>query len=289
MNIKTLLNKTTDFFEKKGIANPRLDAEVLLADLLGMERIKLYVNFDYPLTETELAEYRKRVVRRAKREAVSYITGHKEFMSLDFKIKKGVLIPRPETELLVENIIDYCEENELEAPNIVEVGPGSGVIMVSLGHYLENAKILGIDISKKAVEVSRENIEYHELGDRLTVNRGDLLSPLLKRNTNNVDIVVSNPPYISDEEMENLAPEIKNEPELALKAGKDGLDLYKKLIPQAVSVLKEKGLLALEIGYDQADKVKKIIENEGNYDEIRVIKDYSGKDRMIFCNKKEIK
>jgi len=287
VNIKSLLNKTTEFFKNKGIANPRLDAEVLLADLLDMERIKLYVNFDYPLTEAELTEYRNRVVRRAKREAVSYITGHKEFMSLDFKINKGVLIPRPETELLVENIIDYCEENELKAPNIVEVGPGSGAIMVSLGHYLEEAKILGIDISKKAVEVSRENIKYHELGERLTVNKGNLLFPLLKRDTNNVDIVVSNPPYISDEEMKNLAPEIKNEPELALKAGKDGLDLYKKLIPQAHSVLKDGGLLALEIGYNQADKVKEIIENEESYDQIRILKDYSGKDRMVFCNKKE--
>ncbi|MGM0437290.1 MAG: peptide chain release factor N(5)-glutamine methyltransferase [Bacillota bacterium] len=287
MNIKTLLNKTSEFFKEQNIPNPRLDAEVLLADLLDMERIKLYVNFDYPLTKNELAEYRKRVVRRAKREAVSYITGHKEFMSLEFEVEKGVLIPRPETELLVENIIDYCEKEELEAPNIVEVGPGSGAIMVSLGHYLSEAKIMGIDISEKAVKLTRKNIKKHELEDRLKVNKGDLLQPLLKRNTQNVDIVVSNPPYISDEDMKNLQPEVKKEPSLALAGGKDGLEVYKKLIPQAASVLKKGGLLALEIGYDQGENLKKFINESGDYVDIEIKEDYNGKDRMIFASKKE--
>ena len=287
MNIKSLLNKTTKFFKEKNIPNPRLDAEVLLADLLDMERIKLYVNFDYPLTKKELAKYRERVVRRAKREAVSYITGHKEFMSLDFKVEKDVLIPRPETELLVENILDYCEENELESPNIVEVGPGSGAIMVSLGHYLPDAKILGIDISKKAIELSRKNIKYHEMADRLKVNRGDLLNPLLKRDKKNVDIVVSNPPYISEKEMEELPPEVKKEPDLALAGGEDGLEIYRKLIPQAHLVLKKGGLLALEIGYKQGDSLREIIEENGHYKEVEIRKDYSEKDRMVFARKRE--
>ena len=287
MNIKTLLNKTTEFFKEQEIPNPRLDAEVLLADLLDMERIKLYVNFDYPLTKNELAEYRERVVRRAKREAVSYITGRKEFMSLELEVEKGVLIPRPETELLVENILDYCEEEELKSPNIVEVGPGSGAIMVSLGHYLSEAKILGIDISEKAVKVTRQNISRHELETRLKVNQGDLLQPLLERNTVNVDIVVSNPPYISEEDMKNLQPEIEKEPELALAGGKDGLEVYKKLIPQAGSVLKPGGLLALEIGHNQGDSLKKFIDKSEVYNEVDIREDYNGKDRMIFASKKE--
>lgn len=287
MNIKSLLNKTTEFFKEKNIPNPRLDAEVLLADLLDMERIKLYVNFDYPLTKEELAEYRERVVRRAKREAVSYIIGYKEFMSLEFEVEEGVLIPRPETELLVENILDHCEKEELESPNIVEVGPGSGAIMVSLGHYLSEAKILGIDISEKAVKVTRKNIKKHELGDRLKVNKGDLLQPLLKRNTQNVDIVVSNPPYINDQDMKNLQPEVKKEPELALAGGEDGLDVYKKLIPQASSVLKADGLLALEIGHDQGSRLEKFIKQTGEYQDIEIKEDYNGKDRMIFARKKE--
>jgi len=287
VNIKTLLNKTTEFFKKQNIPNSRLDAEVLLADLLDMERIKLYVNFDYPLTKEELAEYRKRVVRRAKREAVSYIIGYKEFMSLEFEVEEGVLIPRPETELLVANILDYCEKEELESPNIVEVGPGSGAIMVSLGHYLSDPKILGIDISPKAVKLSRKNIKKHELEDSLKVNKGDLLQPLLERNTQNVDIVVSNPPYINDEDMKNLQPEVKKEPELALAGGEDGLDVYKKLIPQAGSVLKSGGLLALEIGHDQGQRLKKFIKQTKNYQEIEIKKDYNGKDRMIFARKKE--
>lgn len=287
MNIKTILNKTVIFFDKHNIPNPRLDAEVLLADLLDMERIKLYVNFDYPLKKRELNRYRERIIRRVKREPVSYITGHKEFMSLDFHIEKGVLIPRPETEHLVENILDYCEENELKSPNIVEAGPGSGAVMVSLGHYLAQSRIIGIDISEDAVSLSRKNIAKHDLADRLKVSRGDLLEPLLKRNKKNVDIVVSNPPYISSEEMNQLSPEVKKEPKVALQGGEDGLSLYRQLIPQAASVLKSSGLLALEIGYEQGKSIKNIIKKDGNYKEIEIIKDHSKRDRVVFARKKE--
>ena len=287
MNIKKLLRKTTQFFEEKNIPNARLDAEVLLADLLDMERIKLYVNFDYPLKKNEIDEYRKRVVRRAKREPVSYIIGHKEFMSLDFKITEDVLIPRPETELLVENIIDYCEQNDIKAPNIVEVGPGSGAIMVSLGHYLSQAKIFGIDISKKAVKLTRENIAKHDLEERLAVINGDLLNPLIRKESKNVDIVVSNPPYVNNQEMKELSPEVKKEPKLALSGGEDGLDIYRKLIPQAAKVLKKEGLLALEIGYRQGEELKSIILENGEYNRVKVLKDHSGRERMVFARKKE--
>ena len=283
MNIKELLKKTEQFFKQHNIPQPRLDAEVLLADLLDMERIKLYVNFDYPLQDNQLAAFRERVIRRAKREPVPYITEKKEFMSLDFKIKEGVLVPRPETELLVEEIITYCEEQSLDQPNIVEIGTGSGVIMISLGHYINQAKILGIDTSQKAVELTRKNIKKHELEDRLRVSRGDLLEPLIKREQENVDIVVSNPPYVSQDDMGTLPPEVKKEPDIALVGGEDGLEIYRKLIPQAKKVLLPGGLLALEIGYDQGEDIKDILKENG-WEDVKIIKDYNNNDRIVFSH-----
>jgi release factor glutamine methyltransferase len=286
MIIKELLRKTEKFFKKYKIPQPRLDAEVLLADLLDMERIKLYVNFDYPLKKDELIEYRKRVTKRAKREPIAYIIGHKEFMSLDFTVEEGVLVPRPETELLVEEIIGYCEEQSLKQPNIVEVGTGTGVIMVSLAHYIEEARILGIDTSSKAVELTKKNIKKHDLQKRLRVLEGDLLEPLLKMDKKNVDIVVSNPPYISKDEMKKLPPEVKKEPELALAGGEEGLEIYHKLIPQAKKVLRPGGLLSLEIGYDQGEKIRASLKENG-WKDPKIIQDYSNNDRIVFSHKVE--
>ncbi len=283
MNIKEILSTTVEYFDKFKISDARLNAEVLLAYVLKKERIQLYVNFDLPLSDDELAEYRQLVYKRAHRIPIAYLTGKKEFMSLDIRVSEGVLIPRPETEQLVESIIDYCQENDLVEPNIVDVGTGSGAIAVSLGHYIPEAKILAIDISGKALSVAKINIEKYELGDRVKVLEGDLLSPLLKLKKDNVDIVVSNPPYIDDKGMRELSPEVKKEPEIALYAGSDGLDYYRRLIPQALQVLKQAGLLALEIGYNQGDTVRDLFDS--NWDNISIEKDYSDHDRMVFAYK----
>ncbi|MFW5980422.1 MAG: peptide chain release factor N(5)-glutamine methyltransferase [Halanaerobiaceae bacterium] len=285
MNIKTVLKRSEAFLKKNNISNPRLDAEVLLSDLLDMERIKLYVNYDYPLTEKELNEYRKRIVKRGDHIPVAYITGHKEFMSLDIAVNKKVLLPRPETELLVEKIIDWCKEKELESPNIVDVGTGSGAILVSLGYYIKKAKILGIDISQEALEIARKNIKKHEMQERLKVIQGDLLRPLLKMNKTNVDVVVSNPPYIKKEKMETLPPEVKKEPDLALNGGKDGVEIYKKLIPQAFQVLKENGFLILEIGEDQGEMLKNLLQ-KNKWHQIEIKKDYADKERIVMALKR---
>ncbi len=284
MNIKEVLANTVDFFKKNNIDNPRLDAEVLLAELLDMERIKLYVNFDYPLKEDEIGKYREMIKLRAKRIPVAYITGRKEFMSLDFYVNQNVLLPRPETEILVEYLIDYFNEKDMERINIVEVGTGSGAIIVSLGHYLKNARILGIEIDKKAIEVTRKNIERYSLDDRLKVSQGNLLEPLIKREIKNLNLVVSNPPYISEKEMETLPPEVKQEPKKALYGGKDGLKFYKKLIPQANEVLTKNGMIALEIGYNQAEEVEKIL-RDNDFTNVDVRKDYADKDRFVLAYK----
>ena len=279
MNIKKILSLTEDYFKKHNIESPRLDAEVLLADLLDMERVKLYVNFDYPLSEEELNEYRERIRKRAENLPVSYITGNTEFMSLDFIINEDVLVPRPETEILVEYIIDYCKEKELGEPNIVDVGTGSGVIMVSLGHYIEGAKVVGIDISSAALKVAENNIDKYELDERLKVLQGDLLTPFVKRGKNNIDIVVSNPPYICSDKFDSLPSDVRREPLIALDGGKGGLKFYRKLIPQVEKVLKPGGLLVLEIGCEQATDVKNMLGED--WAQVEIEQDYSEHNRMI--------
>jgi len=284
LNIKEVLVNTEKYFKKNDIDSPRLDAEVLLAELLGMERIKLYVNFDYPLKDKEISKYREMIKKRAQHIPVAYIIGHKEFMSLDFDVNQNVLLPRPETEILVEYLIDYFQEKDMDSINIVEVGTGSGAIMVSLGHYLDNARILGVEIEEGAIEVTRQNIDKFNLEDRLKVTKGDLLNPLIKREISNVDLLVSNPPYISEEDMDKLPPEVKQEPDKALYGGREGLDIYKNLIPQARKVLKDNGMIALEIGYNQAEAVSNILK-ENNFKDLELRKDYADKDRFIIAYK----
>ncbi|MFW6022023.1 MAG: peptide chain release factor N(5)-glutamine methyltransferase [Halanaerobiaceae bacterium] len=282
MNIKEILTSTVEYFKKHNIAEPRLDAEVLLAHVLKKDRIQLYVNFDLPLQNEEIDKYRNLVRKRASRIPVAYLIGEKEFMSMNLYIERGVLIPRPETEQLVEKVIEYCKENMIEEPNIVDVGSGSGAISVSLAHYIPGSRILAVDISDKAVEITSKNIEKYELGDRVSVIKGDLLSPLLKIDKKNVDIVISNPPYINSEDMKTLPMEVQKEPELALSGGKDGLEFYRKIIKQAPDVLKKSGLLALEIGYNQGDTVRELLID--GWDNIEVAKDYSGHERIVLAS-----
>ena len=279
MNIKELLNRSDQFLADKGIESSRLDAEVLMADLLDMERINLYVKYDYPLKSDEIDTYREMIKKRAKRIPVAYITEKKEFMSLVFKIKEGVLIPRPDTENLVEAVIDYCQDNELQSPQIIDVGTGSGAIAVSLAHYLSQARVVGVDLSKKALTVARQNMEKHELSERMSILKSDLLKEFIKREIKGIDIIVSNPPYISEEEMEELPPEVKREPKTALEAGKEGLDYYRRLIPEAEGVLKNGGKIFLEIGYNQAEAVKNLF--GAKWSEVKVRKDYAENDRII--------
>lgn len=279
MNIKELLNRSDHFLAKKGIESSRLDAEVLMADLLDMERINLYVKYDYPLKNNEINSYREMIKKRAQRIPVAYIIEKKEFMSLEFKIKAGVLIPRPETENLVESVIDYCQKNQLEQAQIIDVGTGSGAIAISLAHYLPKSKVVGVDISAQALKLAQQNMKKHELAQRMNILKSDLLTEFIKRKIKGIDVIVSNPPYISQAEMRELPPEVKKEPETALAAGEDGLDYYRRLIPQAKKVLKKDGKLFLEISYQQAAAVSDIFDN--NWSKIEIVKDYAAKDRII--------
>ncbi len=280
LTIKEILERTIKHFEKYKINNPRLDAEVLLADLLGMERIHLYVRFDQPLTKDEIDQYRERVVLRSKRVPVQYIVGHEEFMSLDFTVQKGVLIPRPETEHLVETVIEYIKEKKIESPLIADIGTGSGAIAISIAHYIPKAKIIGVDISPEALEVAMQNGEKLQVSDRVSFIRGSFLSPLIKAGLK-PDVIVSNPPYIKRDDLKRLQPEVRMEPELALDGGINGLDAYRQIISQSKEINPE--LLAFEVGIDQAQQVASMLEE--CFSEIQIVKDLAGIDRVVLGKK----
>lgn len=275
-NIKEILDFTSRFFKEKGLDNPRLEAEVLLADVLKEDRIYLYSHFDTPLNQQETDLYHKHIVRRCSGEPVAYITGHKEFMSLDFAVNEYVLIPRPETELLVEHALELIVKNYYA--KVCDVGTGSGVIPISIAHYLpkSNLKICAVDISAEALNVAAQNaLRYNK---NIEFYQSDLLaSTELKQHK--FDLITANLPYIPEGQFSNLPKSVKNyEPKLALLAGKDGLDLYRRLVPQAYSFLNPGGTLLLEIDSGQVGPIKAILTS---FIEVKIYKDLSGRDRLV--------
>lgn len=282
LTIKEILERTVEHFTRYQVPNPRLDAEVLLADLLGLERIHLYVRFDQPLIKDEVDRYRERVVLRSKRVPLQYITGHQEFMSLDFEVNKNVLIPRPETEHLVEAVMDFVKNVGWESPLLVDVGTGSGAIAISLAHYLPLARIIGVDISPNAVEVAKENARRHQVAERIKFVTGSFLIPLKDAGLK-VDAIISNPPYITKQELPKLQPEVRHEPQLALDGGMDGVQAYRQIIQEA-EVLKPQGLLAFEVGEKQGEQVAALMERD--FDQITIIPDLAGIGRVVMGIKK---
>lgn len=278
LTIQEILEKTIGHFQKYDILNPRLDAEVLLADLLGLERIQLYVRFDQPLTTQEVDRYRERVVLRSKRVPVAYIIGRQEFMSLPFVVRKDVLIPRPETEHLVETVINYVKEQGWKTPFIVDVGAGSGAVGISLAHYLPGAQVALVDLSEGALAVAGENCARNRVADRTALYKGSFLSPIITSGCI-PEIIVSNPPYIPARDIPGLQPEVQYEPKLALDGGKDGLDAYRQITVQAGQILRPQGLLAFEVGVGQSESVAAMM--EGNFTAISIIPDLAGIGRVV--------
>ena len=273
-----ILNWTKQYFAKKGVENPRLDAEILLCAVLDCERISLYVDFERPLTEEELAQYRGYVLRRGAQEPLAYILGEKAFMRNSFKVTKDTLVPRPETELLVENIIHLAEAVGGDV-KLLDIGTGSGAIIVSLLDYLPQAKGVGVDISVGALTVARENAQSIGVLERCGFIRSDVFSkvPLEKK----FDIIVSNPPYIPAAAIAGLAQDVQQEPRGALDGGADGLDFYRRITAEAADHLVEDGLIAFEIGYDQGEAVAELCHQAG-FGCTVVLKDYADFDRMVF-------
>lgn len=270
-----LATLTAGYFREKGIASPRLEAEMLLAHALGTTRMGLYLEFDKPLDREEVARYRSLVRRRARGEPSAYLVGGREFWSLRFDVGPGVLIPRPETERLVEEAL----EGMGGAGRFLDLGTGSGAIAVALLAERPAWSGVAVEISPSAAASARRNAEKSGVAARLDLREGDLFGPVTGER---FDLVVSNPPYIPTGEIETLATEVAlHEPREALDGGADGLDLIRRIVEGAADHLASGGLLLVEFGAGQGERVQKITEGGGGYREVRILKDYAGRDRVL--------
>ena len=260
-----------------GIAEAKLDARLLLEYVCGTDHSTLLAHPERELSETEAKEYEKCLKRRAKREPVAYIVGTWDFMGLSFAVNSNVLIPEQDTEVLVEEAMRFLEDGF----RILDLCTGSGCIGLSLLNYSNNTEAVCTDISEDALQVAKENAGRLSLSERALFVKTDLF-PENTDDSAKFDLIVSNPPYIRSEVIETLAPEVKDyEPRLALDGDEDGLVFYRRIVDEAPKYLFSNGYLIMEIGYDQAEDVVKLLENAGSYHDIEVIKDYAGNDRVV--------
>lgn len=276
LTIGELLARTTTFFQSKGIDQPRLTAEILLSHLVKLERIHLYVRFDQPLESTEVDQYREMVKKRVDGMPVAYILEEKEFMGHSFKVTPAVLIPRPDTEFLVEAAVRYLKE--IEEPRFLDICTGSGAILLSVLKEIESAKGIGTDLLPDALKIAKKNSQRLEVADRAGFLLGDLLEPIGERKVHGI---LSNPPYIPTQDIEDLQLEVKKEPMMALDGGKDGLDFYRRLLTQAGNYLLPDGFLLMEVGIHQAQPVTEIAETLGWKTLEKPICDYGGVERVV--------
>lgn len=262
-----------------GINLPQLDAEVILSYVHKRDRIYLYMNRDSELGEDIVNEFFKLIERRKNGEPVQYIVGKQEFMSLDFIVRPGVLIPRGDTEILVEEALKKLEG--MKNPIVVDVGCGSGAISVSIARYRADATIYALDILDTPLEVTGINAEKNGVRDRINIIKSDMLSGLDKKLINSIDAIISNPPYIREDVVPNLMREVRDfEPHTALSGGVDGLYFYREITKEALSFIKPSGFIAYEIGYDQGVEVKNILMKNG-FSDVYSLKDLSGNDRVV--------
>lgn len=282
LTIKEALDKSADYLKKKGSLSPRLDAEILLSFILKLTRLQLYLQFDKPLSEDEIARYRELLKRRGEHEPVAYITGEKEFMSLPFYVNRGVLIPRPDTEVLVEQaikrILEWISTRENAMPRIFEVGTGSGAIGICLLRRFPDLRITAGDISGEALETARKNAERHGVEGRLDLAQGDLFCGL----EGPFDFIISNPPYIAEKDKNALSPDILlHEPAQALFAGPEGLDVLIRIIREGKKIISPLGWILVEIGKDQYIKLLQIIREPEKFQSVQVVEDYAGLVRVL--------
>ncbi|MGI6551792.1 MAG: peptide chain release factor N(5)-glutamine methyltransferase [Clostridia bacterium] len=274
------LQQAVLFLQENGIPQARLEAEVLLSHVLGLSRAGLLARLDQSLTGETRAKFFRLVRQRGEGEPLQYLTGRQEFMSLELKVSPAVLIPRGETELLVEKVLDLRQDLESRKRiRIVDVGTGSGAIAVSLAYYWPGAEVYAVDISPEALALARQNALSHRV--EVIFLQSDLLEAFLHQGKK-FEIIVSNPPYIPTPLLPSLPREVGREPVTALDGGLDGLSCYRRLIPQAASLLAPGGFLALEIGWDQGIRIREILQKEG-FSQISLFQDYGGRDRIILA------
>lgn len=270
---------STQFLNEKGIDSPRANAEILLADILNCKRLDLYLLFDRPLTEFELQRYREYLKRRGTFEPLQYITGKVEFYGIEILVDRSVLIPRPETEILVENIIKQCSAKT--KLSILDIGCGSGNISIALAFNLTSAKITSTDISDEAIKIASQNAEQNNVADKITFVKHDILKEDLI-SFQSFDIIVSNPPYVSKENFLSLQKEITNfEPRVAVTDEKDGYTFFRVIAEKASKKLNDKGKLFFEIAEGQSNEVVQIMSTK-NFTNIEIFQDYQSIDRIVY-------
>lgn len=275
-----LVRWTTGYLGDRGIAEARLDAELLLADSLGVKRLDLYLQHDRPLAAEELAEFKARLLRRARREPLQYIAGTAAFRNLNLRVDRRVLIPRPETEVLVEEVLRWCRGRS--GLSALDVGTGSGAIAICLATEGDAfSHVVGTDLSADALEVARMNAEAAAPDRGVELRQGAVYAPVAGER---FDVIVSNPPYVAEAERDDLQPEVVRwEPELALFSGADGLTVIRELVDGAPLHLRPGGLLAMEIGAGQGDAVRQLVLASGAFGRVEVRPDLSGRDRIVLA------
>jgi release factor glutamine methyltransferase len=293
--IQKLLNWVTQYLMGKGIDSPRLSAELLLSDILGLKRIELYTQHDKPVAQKELDKLHNLVKRAGQHEPIAYLIGKTEFYSMELDVSPDCLIPRPETELLVQRAIEFLRDQRHKSgvlsPEsgvyICDLCTGCGCIAVAIARNFPNARIIATDISSSALEIAANNIKKHNLQDRITLLSGDLFEPVIPQlDTGKFDLIVSNPPYVSAVEYEKLDKNVKEyEPRLALFAGVDGLDIYRRIIEKVDDFLKNDSALIMEIGYSQGPAIREMLDKSGIFSDIKIEKDFSNNDRIVTAKK----
>lgn len=281
MTVLEVIQRSTDFLQQKGVDSPRLQIELILGHVLGVPRLKLYLNFDRALTEAELGRVREMVKRRGEREPLQHIVGSTSFCGLEIKCSRDALVPRPETELLAERAWQFLESVQQQDATALDVGTGTGCIAIAMAVHAPKAKVHAIDLSSAALALARANAAHHGVSERITFLEGDAFAAVPPGAT--FDLIVSNPPYLATEEIDSLEPEVRSfDPMLALDGGADGMVVHRQIAREAAKFLKPHGRLMLEFADGQAGNVKKLFTAEKWIVE-EIIADYSSRPRILIA------
>ena len=284
--IKKLLEWISEYFESNGVDSPRLSAELLLCHVLKLERIQLYTLYDRVVQADQLTALRALVKRGVEHEPIAYLVGRCEFYSLPLKITPDCLIPRPETEHLVERAVDFLRERP-SPYYVLDLCTGSGCVAAAIAKNVKDVQLVATDICDSALKIADENIRQHKLDEQVRLLCGDLFDAIIEGlDETRFDLIVSNPPYVSDNEYEKLERNVKKyEPKLALLAGVDGLDIYQRILEKVDGFLKPDGALMMEIGYAQGPAIQRMLEEIGIFKEIKIEKDFANNDRIAIARK----
>lgn len=282
-NIRKTLKWGSRKLEENNIDSPRRDAQLLLAHLLNTTGTELYVKTETDLKKDTVQKFKNLIRKRSRHHPVSYLTGETNFMGLEFKVNKDTLIPRPETEIMTEKVIKFLKQQPEAGRKdkaVLDLGTGCGNIGVTVAK-LTDAKVTGVDISRGALKVAAKNAAGHGVEDKINFVQSDLFLNLESSSVRKFDVLVTNPPYVKEREYVNIAPEVKREPSLSLKGGKEGLDCISKIIDKGPDYIKDGGRLFMEIGFSQRDEVENLLDSNPKIKEYSIIKDYNKIDRIV--------